>query len=370
LLFIIGEAKALSTRKNREQRGNLYNSGNLRKGNDCGMNATLVRPLFDGPLDIVGDVHGEIEALHTLLRRLAYLPDGRHPEGRRLVFVGDLVDRGPDSPAVVELVRRLIEEERAQCVLGNHELNILIGSRKPDNVWFFHHELREGQRREERQEVPADERTQEDMLRFFAGLPLALERPDVRVVHAAWDDAMIAAARQAIRTDELYRDSQRRIEESIERRGLRDRIEIRLARQNDNPVKLLTSGPEARADKPFEAMGKIRHERRVAWWHEYAGPLCVFGHYWRVTLPGEVDNEHLFTDVPLNATLGRGGAMCIDYSVGKRFKERVAPGFAGVFRTRLAALRFPERVLIFDDGEQMPLIDRRETLTVAEGRGH
>jgi hypothetical protein len=307
------------------------------------MTATLVRPLFDGPLDIVGDVHGEIDALQTLLQRLGYSPAGTHPDGRRLVFVGDLVDRGPDSPAVVELVRRLIEAERAQCVLGNHELNILIGSHKPDNIWFFHHQPHGEQR--------------EAILLFFADLPLALERPDVRVVHAAWDAAMIAAARQATRADELHRAAQAQIEDAIQRRGLRDRIEMRLARQNEDPVKLLTSGPEARADTPFEAMGKLRHERRVAWWHEYEGPLCVFGHYWRILLPDEVDNDRLFTGVPLNAVLGRGDAMCIDYSVGKRFKERVALGFDGIFRTRLTALRLPERVLIFDDGEQMPLID-------------
>jgi hypothetical protein len=320
------------------------------------MAATLVRPLFNGPLDLVGDVHGEIDALNTLLDRLGYPPDGTHPQGRRLIFVGDLVDRGPDSPAVVERVRRFVESERAHCVLGNHELNILLGSRKPDNVWFFHHQLRDGERREERPEVPADESTQAALLHFFADLPLALERPDVRVVHAAWDDALIATARQAARADELHRDSQCRIEEAIARRGLSDRIDIRLARQNENPVKFLTSSPEARADHPFEAMGKIRRERRVAWWREYVGPMCVFGHYWRILLPGEDDSERLFTDVPLNATLGRGDAMCIDYSVGKRFKERAAPGFAGVFRTRLAALRLPERMLIFDDGEPMPIL--------------
>jgi hypothetical protein len=50
--------------------------------------------------------------------------------------------------------------------------------------------------------------------------------------------------------------------------------------------------------------------------------------------------------------------MCLDYSVGKRFKERSMLGFNGVFQTRLAALRWPERVLLFDDGEQMSLLDR------------
>ena len=64
----------------------------------------LVRTLFEGDLDIVGDVHGEIGALESLLGELGYDSSGHHPDGRRLVFVGDLTDRGPDCPAVVRLV--------------------------------------------------------------------------------------------------------------------------------------------------------------------------------------------------------------------------------------------------------------------------
>src|SRR5690348_12205091 len=97
----------------------------------------LVRPLFDGPIDIVGDVHGEFEALCDLLRHLGYCDDGEHREGRRLVFLGDLTDRGPNSPAVILLVKNLIESGASQCVLGNHDLNILLGKTKIDNWWFF-----------------------------------------------------------------------------------------------------------------------------------------------------------------------------------------------------------------------------------------
>ena len=101
----------------------------------------LVRELFDGPIDVVGDVHGEIEALRALLGRLGYDGTGRHPDGRRLVFVGDLADRGPDSPGVVRLVRRLIDNGRAQAVMGNHEFNAIKaaheGRPKPDLSWLF-----------------------------------------------------------------------------------------------------------------------------------------------------------------------------------------------------------------------------------------
>ena len=68
----------------------------------------LVQQLPEGPLDIVGDIHGEDEALCALLSHLGYDEAGQHPQGRTLVFVGDLCDRGPDSPAVFDLVERLI----------------------------------------------------------------------------------------------------------------------------------------------------------------------------------------------------------------------------------------------------------------------
>jgi hypothetical protein len=68
--------------------------------------------LFAGPLDVIGDVHGEIDALRALLGHLGYATDGTHSDGRRAVFVGDLCDRGPDSPAVLDLVMRWVKAGR------------------------------------------------------------------------------------------------------------------------------------------------------------------------------------------------------------------------------------------------------------------
>ncbi|GGV06979.1 polynucleotide kinase-phosphatase [Streptomyces litmocidini] len=73
-----------------------------------------------GPFDIVGDVHGCRSELETLLAKLGYV-DGRHPEGRTAVFVGDLVDRGPDSPGVLRRVMGMVAAGDALCVPGNHE---------------------------------------------------------------------------------------------------------------------------------------------------------------------------------------------------------------------------------------------------------
>ncbi|MFJ8691580.1 polynucleotide kinase-phosphatase [Streptomyces roseolilacinus] len=73
-----------------------------------------------GPFDIVGDVHGCAAELEALLAKLGYV-DGRHPGGRTAVFVGDLVDRGPDSPGVLRRVMGMVESGDALCVPGNHE---------------------------------------------------------------------------------------------------------------------------------------------------------------------------------------------------------------------------------------------------------
>ncbi|KND40701.1 MULTISPECIES: polynucleotide kinase-phosphatase [Streptomyces] len=73
-----------------------------------------------GPFDIVGDIHGCASELEALLGKLGYV-DGVHPEGRTAVFVGDLVDRGPDSPGVLRRVMSMVGSGNALCVPGNHE---------------------------------------------------------------------------------------------------------------------------------------------------------------------------------------------------------------------------------------------------------
>ncbi|MCK2217529.1 polynucleotide kinase-phosphatase [Actinomadura sp. ATCC 31491] len=77
-----------------------------------------------GPFDVIGDVHGCRAELEALLARLGW--EGiRHPEGRTAVFVGDLVDRGPDTPGVLRLVMDMVEAGTALCVAGNHEQKLV-----------------------------------------------------------------------------------------------------------------------------------------------------------------------------------------------------------------------------------------------------
>jgi protein phosphatase len=81
-----------------------------------------------GPFDIVGDVHGCLDELLALLAQLGYEPAAgvhRHPQGRKAVFLGDLVDRGPDTPGVLKTVMAMVGAGTALCVPGNHDVKLM-----------------------------------------------------------------------------------------------------------------------------------------------------------------------------------------------------------------------------------------------------
>ncbi len=105
--------------------------------------ATIVRqPLWNnlkhehGPFDIIGDVHGCFDELRDLLTELGYEISGTNgersavnyrvqcPDGRRAIFLGDLVDRGPKTPEVLRLVMSMVDSGAALCVPGNHDMKL------------------------------------------------------------------------------------------------------------------------------------------------------------------------------------------------------------------------------------------------------
>jgi hypothetical protein len=307
---------------------------------------TSVRSLFQGPLDIIGDVHGEYEALQSLLANLGYDGDGRHPEDRRLVFVGDIIDRGPSNVSVVDLVRRLVQDWRAQCIIGNHELNLLRRQRKDGNAWFYGEHEDDGRPAFEELLTRDDDR--EAMLAFFQSLPLALERDDLRVVHACWDESSIAKVRHpSTSAIDLFHQHEQALRQEIARNPPAEKVDEQLIYQNRNPIKVLTSGFEER-HPGFMHNGKMRYNQRATWWKDYpaSGPFCVFGHYNRLNAP---DNEaYIFEpDDQPHQPLGRGNCTCIDLGGGWRPKERRA-GVTADFKSRLTAFRWPERELVDD----------------------
>ncbi len=348
----------------------------------------LIQPLAAGPLDVIGDVHGEVEALDALLRELGYDQQARHPQGRRLVFVGDLCDRGPDSIAVIQRVQAWIAAGRAQCVLGNHELNLLRDEPREGNGWFYddpthpdHDDPRFAGCR-----PAAGEEMRADLLNFLLPLPLVLEREDLRIVHACPDPASLQAVRssKAGNAVAMYIEVERALQAELAvldaapgysgqqaryRSFWRDQeatpqllplLAHRDARfQNGNPVRVLTSGIEQPVSEPFFSTGRWRLLGRVRWWEQYGDPVAViFGHYWRrpngVAQPRHKGGIHgLFDEHPDEAWLGpAGNAFCVDHCVGLRFAER-AEGVTSNFGGRLSAMRWPERELVMDNGRRV-----------------
>jgi hypothetical protein len=340
--------------------------------------------LFDGLLDVIGDLHGEIDPLRELLARLGYDAAGGHRAGRRLVFVGDLGDRGSDSPAVIEWVRELVSRGAAQCLLGNHELNLLRGELKPGNEWFMdptHPRAQAGG--EYAHSKPMSEALKPDCLSFFASLPMVLERPDLRVVHAAWLPGEIAALRgESGSIVDIYKRFEIRTQQQLEMEGVLQRASSEEAEcgaklfdqsaavplltglgegderyQMGSPVRVATSGVERMARSPFWSGGKWRMCERVNWWEEYDEPVpVIIGHYWRSVKPVKSlapasSRPAAFAAVGPTEWVGlQKNVFCVDFSVGARYQERSAG--ATSFESHLAAMRWPERELWFECGRQ------------------
>lgn len=358
-------------------------------GND-GVSGTTVTPmigtLFDGPIDIVGDIHGEIDAMRDLLKHMGYDVTGVHSNGRRLVFIGDLADRGPNSPAVFALVSALVARGLAQCVLGNHELNLLRQARKDGNGWYF----AENHDREENQFLDSEDLAASDRMAvesFLSTLPLALERRDLRLAHASWHQPAIDTVRSSSSSAvEVYADYDARSQQQAAVSGLTASAERELetyARQlkdpeatvpllagaaaldeliqMGNPIRIITSGLERVAQRPFFASGKWRMVDRVPWWNDYidATPVII-GHYWRWPTRASRDaysrgEPDLFADYESHHWLGANrNVFCVDFAVGARYKERT-PANDQRFACRLAAVRWPEQQLIFDNGQTSKL---------------
>lgn len=348
---------------------------------------SLIQALAPGPLDIIGDIHGEYQALLALLAQLGYDAAGHHPQQRRLVFVGDFCDRGPDSPAVLALARQLVASGRAQAVTGNHEINLLREDPKDGSGWFFDSRATSDAPKYAPFAQPESAAQRHAIADFAASLPVGLERPDLRIVHAAWVEPQITAVRamaagslraqydhwEAVAESEAQARqlrARRLAEEKAWPHSLEDaryrppflpaHSESELNKGQFNPLKVLTTGLERRCTEPFFAGGKWRFVERVAWWNAYTeAPAVVIGHYWRRLHPPRVpvhgkQEENLFGQTPPLAWHGpRGNVFCVDYSVGGRWVARRA-GEPLDERFNLAALRWPERTLMFEDGREMP----------------
>lgn len=340
----------------------------------------LINTLPQGKLDIIGDVHGQFEALQNLLHYLGYQPDGRHPQGRKIIFVGDLVDRGPNSPDTLDWFFQAHQNQYAFMVLGNHELNILNNEAKDGSGWFFaHREKKDSHHYAPWQIASADKKKRYlDMLRQQ---PIVLKRHDLRIVHAAWlpesieklaanndadllqlyqewDEELYCCIKHAPWFDD-YLAEQRLHAHNIESlnsslpqlhyTALHD-----VYRSSRHPIRALTCGIERIATEPFFASGRWRFSIRDSWWENYRDNThVVVGHYWRqwYDVPQPKHRMGMFTVPPHHWHGARKNVFCVDFSVGARWRDRSKRILPSDSEHRLAALRWPEKTLVFDNGE-------------------
>lgn len=164
--------------------------------------ALVVRKSEHGPFDIIGDVHGCFDELRTLLEKLGYeITEGSgeygftvtHPKGRKVIFLGDLVDRGPKIVSVLKIAMSMVKTGIAYCVPGNHDMKLfrkLLGR----NVQITHGLA---ETLEQLAEEPAE--FSEEVKEFLDSLPS----------HYVFDDGRLVLAHAGMKEEYQGRDSKK-----------------------------------------------------------------------------------------------------------------------------------------------------------------
>jgi hypothetical protein len=156
--------------------------------------------------DIIGDIHGYAAELRALLAKLGYEERNgayQHPEGRTVIFLGDWIDRGPDIRDVLRVARAMHAAGSALAVPGNHEFNALAYATPDGNDWMRKHTRKNNEQHEATLEQFAGREDEwKDHLEWFRTLPLWLDLPGLRAVHAAWDARAAARLGAGARMDD------------------------------------------------------------------------------------------------------------------------------------------------------------------------
>jgi len=160
--------------------------------------------------DLIGDIHGHADELVQLLEALGYKKHQgvyRHPE-RQVIFLGDFIDRGPKIRQVLEIVRPMIDQKAALAVMGNHELNALAyhTAHQEKSGEYLRHRSPKNTSQHKQTLDQLKEVELEDYLKWFGTLPMWLDLPGLRVVHACWDDQVMALISNVRKNDVVDAD--------------------------------------------------------------------------------------------------------------------------------------------------------------------
>lgn len=275
-------------------------------------------------LDFIGDIHGYADKLKQLLKKLEYRPHGkgfRH-SSRKVVFVGDFIDRGPQNPEVVAIARAMVDAGDAYAVCGNHEHNAICFNTLVNNGYLRSHTVKNfKQHATTMLQYHGNQKGYDESIAWFKTLPLYLEAESFRAVHATYDHDSIATLKRltnnGILSDDQYLELANKDSELFK------------------AVEITCKGKEIALPEGqsfFDKDGTERFDIRLKWWldtkvnsiknlsiiedieiaedeflstesdyyKENQKPV-FFGHYW---LKGEPN-------------LYRGNICCLDYSVAK-----------------------------------------------------
>lgn len=279
-------------------------------------------------IDFIGDIHGHADKLQELLLKLGYQKSQdtySHPE-RKVLFVGDYIDRGPKIRETLQIVKSMVDSGNAIALMGNHEYNALC----------FHYQKAEGghlrkhlikniiQHYETLKQFQNKQNEYEEYIEWFKTLPLYYETDKFKAVHACWDNGNIEYLRRTLVndrfTDELIHQSVKKktrlneaIEETLKGKEMKipdglyftdkdgtKRTEIRVKWWEDPTTmtyKSISVEPiENLPERPIE----LSELKSLDFYKDKDKPV-FFGHYW---LKG-------------NPILYRDNICCLDYSVAK-----------------------------------------------------
>ncbi len=266
--------------------------------------------------DIIGDIHGCADPLESLLDAMGY----RHTDGafrhqtRQAVFVGDLVDRGPQQLRALETVKAMVDAGSAQITMGNHEFNaICYGIPHADGEHLRRHSDKNAhQHRAFLEQLTAEQ--QRYYLDWFRSIPLWLDLGGVRVVHACWHEPSMKVVEQELGSN-MFSSDEQFAAASTKSHPLYEAIETLI---KGPELSLTDHGQLSYLDKD----GHTRDHARLRWWstgstlrelaemtstftrpdgspypelpslaianddHVYRGDVpVVYGHYWRTGTP-------------------------------------------------------------------------------------
>jgi len=275
-------------------------------------------------IDFIGDIHGYADKLEWLLCKLGYENSTgvyQHPD-RKVFFLGDFIDRGPDNPGVVKIARSMVEAGHAYAIQGNHEYNAVTFNLLGDDGYLRPHSIKNiKQHASTLLQYHHKQKEYESDIDWYKSLPLYVETEGFRAVHAAWDQKSIDILNQESNHGILSDDDQWH-ESAAKGAELADAVE-----KTCKGIELPLPPGKSFSDKD----GTVRHDIRIAWWQNPKGKSyedmsvikglgisdipfdsafdyykesekpIFFGHYWLKGIP----------------QLQKPNVCCLDFSVAK-----------------------------------------------------